>query len=241
MSTGGANPSNGSPRLAGPTTTRRRVADMLEAERSSNFSDMSDEEDNANGNNGDDHRHHPAIRYWLLRSRILILAPETWLLKIEDVCSWAATALQWLRSGKHMGRKIFGGLFLLLFFSVFAKLSLMSSHVEVNGKRENGLLIIQTFKEDWGMAQKVVAEDEASDAVKRHRILEKIPVSDDTTPHSHRTGFESLFFLFLFLSFPVLFGSREKHGPTFYFFSAMFVSICLTQVHPLKTTPYCNL
>ena len=38
------------------------------------------------------------------------------------------------------------------FFSVFVKFLLMSSHVEVKEKRENGLLIIQTFKEDWAMA-----------------------------------------------------------------------------------------
>ncbi|KAL6337015.1 hypothetical protein AAG906_036329 [Vitis piasezkii] len=180
MSSGGANSCNGSPRLAGPTTTRRRVADMIDAERSSNFSDVSEEEDNPNGNNGDHHHHchHPSIRYWLLRRRVFFFAPETWLLKIENGCSWAATAVQWLRSGRHMGRRIFVGLLLLVFFSVFVKFSLMSSHVEANGKRENGLLIIQTFKEDWAMAQKVVAEDEASDAVKPLRVLEKIPIPE---------------------------------------------------------------
>ena len=52
------------------------------------------------------------------------------------------------------------------------------AHVEVNGKRENGLLIIQTFKEDWATAQKVVAEVEASDVVKPHRVLEKIPIPE---------------------------------------------------------------
>ena len=88
-----------------------------------------------------------------------------------------------------MGRRIFVGLLLLVFFSVFVKFSLMSSHVEANGKRENGLLIIQTFKEDWAMAQKVVAEDEASDAVKPLRVLEKIPVSEDTPRKSEIKSF----------------------------------------------------
>ena len=181
MSSGGANSSNGSPRLAGPTTTRRRVADMMDAERSSNFSDVSDEEDNSNGNNGDHHHHyhHPVIRYWLLRSRMFFFAPETWLLKIGDAYSWFVTAVQSMRSGRHMGRRIFGGLLLLVFFSVFVKFSLMSGHVDLNGRREHGLFIVQTIKEDWTFAQKIVAEREASDAVKPLQVLEKFPVSGD--------------------------------------------------------------
>ncbi|RVW25667.1 hypothetical protein CK203_115431 [Vitis vinifera] len=119
---GGVNSYNGSPRLVGPTTTKQRVVDTIDVERSSNFSDVFEEEDNPNSNNGDHHRHchHPLIRYWLLHSRIFFFTLETWLLKIENGCSWA---------------------FLL-----------MSSHKEVKEKRENGLLIIQTFKEDWAMA-----------------------------------------------------------------------------------------
>lgn len=183
MSTGGANSSNGSPRPGGPTTTRRRVADMMDAERYSNFSDVSEEEDNSNGNNGDHHHsyhhHHPVIRYWLLRSRMFLFAPETWLLKIGDAYSSAATALQSLRSRRHMGRMIFGGLLLLVFFSVFVKFSRMPVHVDMNGRRDNGLLIVQTIKEDWAMAQKVVAEVGASDAVEPQRTLEKFPVSED--------------------------------------------------------------
>ena len=92
MSSGGVNSYNGSPRLVGPTTTKQRVVDTIDVERSSNFSDVFEEEDNPNSNNGDHHRHchHPLIRYWLLHSRIFFFTLETWLLKIENGCSWAA-------------------------------------------------------------------------------------------------------------------------------------------------------
>ena len=92
MSSGGVNSCNGSPRLVGPTTTKQRVVDTIDVERSSNFSDVFEEEDNPNSNNGDHHCHchHPSIRYWLLRSRIFFFTLETWLLKIENGCSWAA-------------------------------------------------------------------------------------------------------------------------------------------------------
>ena len=68
------------------------------------------------------HCHHPSIRYWLLLGGIFSFSPETWLPKIENGCSWAVTAVQWLRSERHMGR----------------------GH-EVNGRRKNGLLMM-TFK-----------------------------------------------------------------------------------------------
>ncbi|XP_057983724.1 O-fucosyltransferase 19 [Malania oleifera] len=184
MSTGGANSSNGSPRVAGGATytTRRRVADLMDAaERTSNFSDFTEEEDDdeSGGNGGHHHHHfhhhHPAIRYLLLRGRGFCCLPETWLLRIEEgVCS-TASMLQSLRSGrKSLGRRILGALMVMVVLSVFLKFSLLSSHVESNGKkRENRLLILQTFKDDWVSAQRIVAERQASDAVLPKRSLAK--------------------------------------------------------------------
>ncbi|KAJ7950209.1 O-fucosyltransferase family protein [Quillaja saponaria] len=71
MSSGGPIQStscSSSPGVGGPTTTRRRVADLMDAERQSNFSDFSEEEDETNGSNAGSHHHlhyhhhHPVIR-----------------------------------------------------------------------------------------------------------------------------------------------------------------------------------
>lgn len=161
----------------GPTTTRRRVD---AADRLSAFSDyydvVSDEEDTLNGSSAGPHHHHhhhhPLIRYLLLRRKLFFFLPEAWLLAFEDGCYWIATMVQSLRSGKNMGRKIFAALTLMLVISVFLKVSFLDHHVEKS--RENGLLILQTIKEDWAMAQRVVSENSAS---MPKRVLEKFPVS----------------------------------------------------------------
>ncbi|KAF2288573.1 hypothetical protein GH714_008694 [Hevea brasiliensis] len=80
---------------------------------------------------------------------------------------------QSLRSGKNMGRKIFAALTLMLVVSVFLKVSFLDHHVESGG--ENGLLIIQTIKEDWAMAQRIVTENAAS---MPKRVLEKFPTPE---------------------------------------------------------------
>lgn len=179
----GPNSCNGSPRLAaGPTTTRRRVTDFMDVEKPSNFSDFADEEDeNDNGNNGH-HHHHPFIRYLLLRRKLFFCLPDTWLFGIQDVALSTVSILQSLRSGRHMGRRIFGFLLLMAVFSVFLKLSFLSSH-HVNGnangnRRENGFLRLQTFKDDWSIAQKVVNEREVTGDVMPKRVLEKFPTPE---------------------------------------------------------------
>ncbi|XP_058003044.1 O-fucosyltransferase 19 isoform X2 [Hevea brasiliensis] len=163
----------------GPTTTRRRVD---AADKSSAFSDyydvVSDEEDALNGssagpNHHHHHHHHPLIRYLLLRRKLFFFLPEAWLLALEDGCHWIATVVQSLRSGKNMGRKIFAALTLMLVVSVFLKVSFLDHHVESGG--ENGLLIIQTIKEDWAMAQRIVTENAAS---MPKRVLEKFPTPE---------------------------------------------------------------
>lgn len=197
MSSGGpTTPStNVSPRNPpGPTTTRRRVDAV---DRTSNFSDYydaSDEEDNLNGSSigphhhhhnhyhNHNHNHHPVIRYLLLRRKLFFFVPETWFLTLEDGCHWTATMAQGLISGKNMGRKIFVALMLMAVISVFVKVSFWSEHLEK--RRENGLLILQTFKNDWAWAQRVVTETEASvsrtEASMPKRVLEKFPVSEKT-------------------------------------------------------------
>ncbi|KAE8099275.1 hypothetical protein FH972_017269 [Carpinus fangiana] len=187
MSSGVVGPSNSgnvSPRhAAGPTKTRRRVADiiMTDAERtpSSVISDLSDQEDDSDldgSNCGSSHVHyhhhhhfhHPVIKVLLLRSRAFFCLPDKWLL-------WAAVMAQSFRSGRNMGRKIFGLLILMAVLSVFVKVSFLSSHVERREKKmDNGLFIVQTFKDDWSMAQRAVAE---SHTFMPKRVLERL-----TTP-----------------------------------------------------------
>ncbi|KAF5737210.1 hypothetical protein HS088_TW13G00088 [Tripterygium wilfordii] len=186
MSSGGpTNSSNNSPRnpTAGLTATRRRLDAV---DRASNFSE--DEEDNVNGSSAGPHHHchnhhhnhhHPVIKYLLLRRKWLLFMPEAWLFGIEEGCRWTVSMAQSLRSGRNVGRKIFAALMLMAVVSVFVKFSLLSGHVEVHGKRsDNGLLILQTFKEDWALAQRVMDEKMA---FRPKHVLEKLPVSGKKT------------------------------------------------------------
>lgn len=93
-----------------------------------------------------------------------------------------------------MGRKIFGLLTLMAVISVFVKVSFLNGHVEVVGKgKDSGFLIIQTFKEDWAMAQRALPEIHTS---MPKRVLEKVSVS--------KINIQSTFsFLFLFLGPPI--------------------------------------
>ncbi|XVE62000.1 hypothetical protein DITRI_Ditri06bG0083600 [Diplodiscus trichospermus] len=192
MSSGGANSSaTGSPIQGGPTTTRRRVADLPTAEsdnnNSSSYSDYytlasNDEEaDSPNGympsissSWGSHYLHqHPVMRYLLPRRKLLFSwVPDTWFIWIDETCHC-------LKSSRNMGRKILGVLLLMAVVSVFFKVSFLSSHVEVNGKlrRENGMLILQTFKEDWASAQRVVAETRVEPQTEHSmpkRVLERV-------------------------------------------------------------------
>ncbi|XP_043714024.1 O-fucosyltransferase 28 [Telopea speciosissima] len=172
MSTSGANSCNGSPRISGPMT-RRRVSDSMDAEKTNlNLSDdFSDEEADGNGSDSNDHHHNPLIRFMLFRLRLVCL-PEPWLLGIERLILRMVSGLQSLKSGKNMARRIFLMLIILAVFTAFLKLSLFNS-VDVNGKRrDNGLLIIQNLKDDSVIAQKVVKEDEPTEAVPSKRLLE---------------------------------------------------------------------
>ncbi|KAK2432812.1 O-fucosyltransferase [Trifolium repens] len=184
MSSGGpttaTTSSNTSPRVAaGPTTTRRRVADNTndtekQQQNQNNqsipqsFSDFSElEQDDTVSSLNTIHHHahvhhhlHPITRYLLLRARILLYVPESFIIRLEQLFLWLSGSVQCIRSGKNMGRKIFAVLILMVVMSVFFKVSFMGAGVEMNGKSiENGQLILQRFKEDWASAQRVVTEN----------------------------------------------------------------------------------
>ena len=180
-----ANSCNGSPHGGQVTKTRRRVTDFMDPDsRISNSSELYDEEDNSNVSNVGSHLHHhhlhhhvhhPMIRQCLFRARAFCWVPETWLLKMEEGLLLTPMIVRSLVSGRNFGRMIFLILMFMAVLTVFFKFSFLNSHVEINGKMiDKGQLIIQTFKEDWAMAQRAVAEDEA---VVPKRLLEKISVS----------------------------------------------------------------
>ncbi|XP_059647138.1 O-fucosyltransferase 28 [Cornus florida] len=163
MSTGGATNSSGNDSHGGvgSTTHRRRVADlMLDAEKASEYITngvaVDDNDDDLNGNNGGgdgsaDHHH------------LLIL--------------------QSLKSGRNMGRLMFGMLMMIAVVSVFLKFSFMMGDVlvEVNSmRRENRLVLHQSFKDDGANAQRILSDSESSssDAVMPKRLLEKFTSSE---------------------------------------------------------------
>ncbi|WJX49137.1 O-fucosyltransferase 19 [Trifolium repens] len=201
MSSGGpttaTTSSNTSPRVAaGPTTTRRRVADntndtekqQQQQQQNQNipqsFSDFSElEQDDTVSSLNTIHHHahvhhhlHPITRYLLLRARILLYVPESFIIRLEQLFLWLSGSVQCFRSGKNMGRKIFAVLILMVVMSVFFKVSFMGAGVEMNGKSiENGQLILQRFKEDWASAQRVVTEnnDQVETSMPK-RVLERL-------------------------------------------------------------------
>ncbi|XP_022745872.1 uncharacterized protein At1g04910-like isoform X2 [Durio zibethinus] len=150
MSSGGANNSaSGSPIHGGSTTTRRRVADLPTVESDINSSSSCSD-------------------YYTLASN-----PNGYIPSCGSHCLHDHPVI------RNMGRKILGVLLFVAVVSFFLKVSILSSHVEVNGKwkRENGLVILQTFKEDWTLAQRVVTETHVESRIERSmpkRVLERV-------------------------------------------------------------------
>ena len=194
MSSGGptaTSSTNASPRShPGPTTTRRRV-DAIAADRTSNFSDFnhdfSDEEDSLSGSSttggphhfhhnyhchNHSHRHHPLIKYLLLRRKFFFFVPESWLLGVEDL---TATVSRGLRSGKNMGRRIFGVLMVMAVLSVFLKVSFWSQ-TERNIHENSNLVIFRHLKDDWARAQRSIIEHHPSISTP---LLHKLPTVSD--------------------------------------------------------------
>ncbi|KAG5550391.1 hypothetical protein RHGRI_015374 [Rhododendron griersonianum] len=150
MSTVGATSTascTGSPRHLGPTTHRRRVPDLADAERGSDCSSLNDLE----------HDHY-----------ILLLPKKS--TKIGDSVIRACTVAQCLVTGRRLGRPIFAALMMVVVLSALFKVFLMvgcdrGERRENWGRRENsGMLILQTFRDELDMAQRVVNEIEAISA-----------------------------------------------------------------------------
>ncbi|GLT37554.1 hypothetical protein SLA2020_118650 [Shorea laevis] len=187
MSSGGpGNQPSGSPRKVGPTATARR---RVETDNRPFNSNSNDEEDNPNGytptsgsHHHIHHHHHPVIRYLLIRRKWV---PETWVIWIEDAYLQTVAMAQSLRSGRHLGRKIMWVLMFMVVVSLFLKVSFLGSpaeEVKEPGRRENGLLKLQTFKEDGAMAQRAVTEARTETDTDLHsmpkRVLEKVDIPE---------------------------------------------------------------
>ncbi|CAN1275646.1 O-fucosyltransferase 19 [Linum perenne] len=198
----GVNAATSSTNVSPHTTTRRRVdAATLPDSHGLDTEEAAGGLNNINNNNAAlpntpphscSSQRHPVIRYLLLRRKLFFFLPEVLLVGVEEGCQRAAAMTQGLRSGKNMGRRIIGALMFMAVVSVFVKVFLLSHHFDYlleshnrgdggdvgdggGGKEMKGLLILQTFKDDWAMAQRVLSETQSSIP---KRLLEKSPTPE---------------------------------------------------------------
>jgi hypothetical protein len=107
--------------------------------------------------------------------------PEKWILGVEEFSWRIFKILISLKTGRNMGRKVFGVLATVSILSVFFKVSLLiGNHVEIIGDRgENPMFILQSPKDDASDAQSVVSGTEYSAGVAMPtRVLERFPDSE---------------------------------------------------------------
>ncbi|KAJ6755810.1 O-FUCOSYLTRANSFERASE 28 [Salix purpurea] len=90
--------------------------------------------------------------------KLFFLCRRRGLLRVEDL---TATISHGLRSGKNMGRKIFGVLLLMAVLSVFLKV-LFWSRMEKNSHENNKLVLFRHFKDDWVRAQRSIIDHHPS-------------------------------------------------------------------------------
>ncbi|KAH7866609.1 hypothetical protein Vadar_022682 [Vaccinium darrowii] len=166
MSTGG------SPKHLGLTTHRRRVPDLTDIEKVSDYSHLNDPDEYDNNVVSDTDG---GFRYFLVLQK-----KGT---KMDDYYSSvlrACTVAQFLVNGRKLGRPIFAALMMTLVFCVLFKVFLIPcSSDRERRESNNGMLILQTFKDELDMAQRVVNEIEAlSDSVMPKRVLEDNPTPE---------------------------------------------------------------
>lgn len=77
---------------------------------------------------------------------------------MEDL---TATISRGLRSGKNMGRRIFGVLMVMAVLSVFLKV-LFWSRMEENSHENSNLVLFRHFKDDWARAQRSIIDHHPS-------------------------------------------------------------------------------
>ncbi|KAK9668845.1 hypothetical protein RND81_13G090800 [Saponaria officinalis] len=161
---GGPNASGGSPRLSstGPTTTRRRVGDVIV----DNCDTLDGEGDPTvpaiaafcgitnTSNHNHNHSHNQKLQAMIkhVRRRILCL-PETWVTTVETVAIWMAEMFQRLRSGKNVGRRILTFLLVFVVVLVFIKVSLLGTHlIDAHRKssRTNVNVVVGVDDDDGG-------------------------------------------------------------------------------------------
>ncbi|CAH2064175.1 unnamed protein product [Thlaspi arvense] len=87
----------------------------------------------------------------------------------------AAVVGQGFRSGRSVGRRILGLLMVLVVASVFLRVYLIGGVSVVDHARLNEFVVVRTLRDDRSMAQREVAENQASS--QPMRVLEKLPVS----------------------------------------------------------------
>jgi len=124
------------------------------------------------------------------------------LLGVEDL---TATISHGLRSGKNMGRKIFGVLLLMAVLSVFLKV-LFWSRMEENSHENSNLVLFRHFKDDWARAQRSIID---------HHPSISTPLFDKLPPVSP----------FLSLPFCLVPGKKKKETlqPILSFFSFLWM------------------
>ncbi|XP_049400323.1 O-fucosyltransferase 19-like [Solanum stenotomum] len=200
MSTGGTatNSASGSPRVAGSGLTihHRRPVMENDPEKLSDHIQIGfdnyygDNNNNANiinagtGNLPYHHHHHPRtiVRYLLACKWV----PESLIFRVEEWLLSFGSIMACLGSRNNMGRTILGILLILVMISVFFKFSIVMNG-DVNGNlmsKDNGLFVVQNFKNDWVNAQKVVSETQSSVSVSssggvaRKRQMKQLPVPE---------------------------------------------------------------
>lgn len=131
------------------------------------------------------HHHHSRtiVRYLLACKWV----PESLIFRVEECLLSFCSIMACLGSRYNMGRTILGILLVLVMISVFFKFSIVMNG-DVNGNlmsKDNGLFVVQNFKNDWVNAQKVVSETQSSVSVSssggvaRKRQMEELPVSSE--------------------------------------------------------------